>query len=141
MNVAKTFGLVLFVVGCSVEVGCHNPNNQPQTSRNEPFNLLAVDRTYEISDLGGLYGGCFFPEPGDPPPPTVDPYWALERLITQTVDPGSWSANGGQATIARQGTQDVIRQTPENHRQIENFLEQLREERLSSRRASEVRGS
>jgi hypothetical protein len=125
-------GLLVAVAGCR-NAAQSGVNNQSQTSRKEVFNRLAVDRTYEISDLGGLAGmGCTFALPGEPPPPE-DPFLALERLITETVDPDSWSSNGGQATIVRQGTRDVIRQLPENHHQIQKLLEQLREERRFSR--------
>ena len=55
---------------------------------------------------------------------------AITKLITDTVSSDSWKDNGGSVGAVRelQG-QLIVTQTPENHRQLVNLLEQLRETR------------
>ncbi|HXE52166.1 MAG TPA: hypothetical protein VN541_04090, partial [Tepidisphaeraceae bacterium] len=55
---------------------------------------------------------------------------AITKLIEDTVSTDSWKDNGGSVGALRelQG-QLIVTQTPENHRQLVNLLEQLREER------------
>jgi len=54
----------------------------------------------------------------------------ITKLITDTVASDSWKDNGGSVGALRelQG-QLIVTQTPENHRQLVNLLEQLRETR------------
>lgn len=54
----------------------------------------------------------------------------ITGLITDTVAPDSWRESGGTIGSLRelQG-QLIVTQTPENHRQLANLLEQLREQR------------
>ena len=55
---------------------------------------------------------------------------SITKLIEDTVTTDSWKDNGGSVGALRelQG-QLIVTQTPENHRQLVNLLEQLREER------------
>jgi Flp pilus assembly secretin CpaC len=60
------------------------------------------------------------------------PYKSLEErligLITQAIDPASWSENGGEASIQyyRLGMALVVSQTPSNQEEIVNLLTALR---------------
>ena len=51
---------------------------------------------------------------------------ALVRTIVTSVDPPSWSARGGEASIRIYGTKIVVTQTQKNHRAISRMLWQLR---------------
>jgi len=54
----------------------------------------------------------------------------LILLITETVEPDSWRDNGGRVGAIRELTgQLIVTQTPENHRQIADLLNQLRRQR------------
>jgi general secretion pathway protein D len=51
----------------------------------------------------------------------------LITLIQETVDPQSWVDVGGQGTVtAYENKKLVVYQTPENHREIVNLLQQMR---------------
>jgi hypothetical protein len=49
----------------------------------------------------------------------------LVEAIKETIDPYSWAPSGNVGTIRSLGMVLIIRQTPENHKQIEELLEQL----------------
>jgi len=49
---------------------------------------------------------------------------AIMRLITDTVDNENWGDGGGRIHISHDRL--WVKQTPENHRQIVNLLQQLR---------------
>ena len=54
----------------------------------------------------------------------------ITKLIEDTVSTDSWKDNGGSVGALRElEGQLIVTQTPENHRQLVNLLEQLREER------------
>lgn len=108
-----------------------------------------VVRTYNVSDLmrivtnypldargtvpgaapgfgaqGGGEFGMFMEKPPAPRPGAHEP---LTTLLTDLVDPNSWAENGGDLGLIR--TFDsllVIRQTPQNHDQIEQLLAEIR---------------
>jgi type II secretory pathway component GspD/PulD (secretin)/tetratricopeptide (TPR) repeat protein len=55
---------------------------------------------------------------------------AITKLIEDTVATDTWKDNGGSVGALRElEGQLIVTQTPENHRQLINLLEQLREER------------
>jgi general secretion pathway protein D len=55
---------------------------------------------------------------------------SITKLIEDTVSTDSWKDNGGSVGALRElEGQLIVTQTPENHRQLINLLEQLREER------------
>ncbi len=55
---------------------------------------------------------------------------SITKLITSTVDPASWTANGGTiGSISELNGQFVVNQTPNNQTKIYNLLQQLREAR------------
>ncbi|MGI9519252.1 MAG: hypothetical protein ACR2NP_19535 [Pirellulaceae bacterium] len=69
------------------------------------------------------------PQPPVTPPVvevTVSPHDQLVDLIQQTVEPHSWTENGGVARIVTINDLVVIRQTQVNLREIETLLELLR---------------
>jgi hypothetical protein len=63
---------------------------------------------YEVGDLAGA----------DVP--------RVVSLVTQFVEPSSWSTAGGQATIAAEGSVLVVVQNEAGHRQVASLLERLR---------------
>jgi hypothetical protein len=115
----------------------------------------AVTRTYDLGDLlrvtrhypldssmipatrlrdsdfsgGGTGGQGLFPgsESGAAPAaePTVTPE-AITALVMETVAPETWRDKGGSAGALRfLGTQLIVTQTPDAHKQIADLLEQL----------------
>ena len=62
----------------------------------------------------------------------LTPMDQLQRLITKTVSPGSWSEFGGSGSIIAVNHVLVIRQTQSNLRQINQLLEQLRAANLEN---------
>ncbi len=55
---------------------------------------------------------------------------SITKLITSTVDPASWTVNGGTiGSISELNGQFVVNQTPNNQTKIYNLLQQLREAR------------
>lgn len=62
----------------------------------------------------------------------LNPMDQLQRLITKTVSPGSWSEIGGPGSIIAVNHVLVIRQTQSNLRQIDQLLEQLRAANLEN---------
>jgi len=55
---------------------------------------------------------------------------SITKLIEDTVSTDTWKDNGGSVGALRElEGQLIVTQTPENHRQLVNLLEQLREER------------
>ena len=57
-----------------------------------------------------------------------DQHEAILNLIMENIDPDSWDDNGGQASITSVNNILVIRQTEENHNQIESFLRDFLED-------------
>ena len=52
---------------------------------------------------------------------------AMVKLVTGTVDPESWSDNGGRVgEIKELSGQLIVTQTPQNHKAIENLITQTR---------------
>ena len=62
----------------------------------------------------------------------LNPMEQLQRLITKTVSPDSWSEIGGPGSIIAVNHVLVIRQTQSNLRQINQLLEQLRAAKLEN---------
>ena len=62
----------------------------------------------------------------------LTPMDQLQRLITKTVSPGSWSEFGGSGSIIAVNHVLVIRQTQSNLRQVNQLLEQLRAANLEN---------
>jgi len=62
----------------------------------------------------------------------------VEHLITDTIDPDSWTDIGGTpGAIGEINGLLIVRQTRENHKSLQNLLEQLRETRgIQTRQAS-----
>jgi hypothetical protein len=54
---------------------------------------------------------------------TIDNLW---EVVVATVDPGSWSENGGNGTLQAFGTAMVVWQTEPVHQRIEQLLQALR---------------
>lgn len=84
--------------------------------------------------MGGMSGGMGRGEArqsANPAPITVD---SICDVITMTVDPSSWSVNGGSdARVSPLGTTLVVLQTPDAHRAIGQLLAELREGSASRR--------
>ncbi len=88
-------------------------SERPKTVRNEK-------KTAEMGQFGGLNDAqnSTTQESGE----------ELVEVIQTTIHPDSWERNGGNGTIQywRQGSRLIIRQTDENHEEIQNLLNQLR---------------
>jgi beta-lactamase regulating signal transducer with metallopeptidase domain/type II secretory pathway component GspD/PulD (secretin) len=64
-----------------------------------------------------------------PAKPTVNPTASLIDLIRSSIDPESWQSAGGHGSIKETDGQFVITQSPQNHQEIVQLLNQLREGR------------
>ncbi|MGI9457659.1 MAG: hypothetical protein ACR2NU_13930 [Aeoliella sp.] len=77
-----------------------------------------------LAQFGGGGGGGRMAQVGAPAPTnTIDNLW---EVIVATVDPESWSENGGNGTLQAFGTAMVVWQTEPVHQRIEQLLQALR---------------
>jgi hypothetical protein len=63
----------------------------------------------------------------------------LMRAITKTIEPMSWSEMGGDGSIeyVRSAASIVVRQTPDNQKQVQELLEALRKNRTEQQKAEQ----
>jgi RNA polymerase sigma factor (sigma-70 family) len=90
---------------------------------------LAI-KVYSVFDLAG------------PPEPEQKEATTLLRAITKTIDPPSWDEAGGQGSIeyVQAAGSIIVRQTAENHKQVQDLLEALRKNRTELEKANGAKG-
>ncbi len=72
------------------------------------------------------------------PSPTSHQAEHLIHLITETVQPETWSAMGGDGTAVPFGAHLVIKAQPATHREVEQFITMLRQATAQSAAASKI---
>lgn len=99
--------------------------NPTQTATSERPQTVRQDKKQaEI----GQFGGINAPMNGDFQETETQSGEELVDVIQNTIHPDSWEQNGGNGTIRywTPGNHLIIRQTDENHEEIQNLLNQLR---------------
>ncbi len=78
----------------------------------------------------------------DAPDPEQKEADALMRVITRTIDPTSWGEMGGNGSIQylQSAGSIIVRQTPDNHKQVQELLDALRKNRTEQEKAAQQVG-
>lgn len=106
-------------VACTVENGVITIDVPNQPARSPKL----VTKAYDVRDLlptrpdGALFGG----DQGG------DAMSNLTRTIHETVAPDSWRQQGGPGNVSAYGTKLIITTTDDNHRDVTDLLEMLRD--------------
>jgi hypothetical protein len=95
------------------------------TSKRTASRLLT--RAYDLRDWPHVGAAVARPLPSeDETEPPPDEFEELVKVITTTVEPDSWSGNGGVAEMRRVRDLLVVTQTWWNHEEVRRFLNALR---------------
>ncbi|MDO4630400.1 MAG: hypothetical protein Q4C70_14575 [Planctomycetia bacterium] len=106
-------------------------SEKPKKDAERPQTVRHDEKRVEMGQVGGMNGADGINNGMNADAQNVATQESGEELvdvIQTTIHPDSWEQNGGNGTIRywNQGNHLIIRQTDENHEEIQNLLNQLR---------------
>lgn len=133
---SKALGIILDSVGGQTKLGYGVEEGVITISTQGDFDRNVVVRVYDIRDLIVVIPEFTAGTDNAKPAPATQPVTrerlvqAITKLIIDTVSTDSWKDHGGSVGALRElEGQLIITQTPENHKQVVQLLEQIRQER------------